>query len=185
MLEKVTKDSKADLVADVSKLKHIDFETGKIPVGDKVLTIQSSLSVDKWIEFEKLSQTFSFGKDIEAVEKDLSLAYDFLNKTKFADAAVLISNLRLSIVRNLENKIHPAMELCLLFLAFEGEDVTHYHPELNNEKLEAIKKEGYAMEDFFTLASNLVRGYINAFEKISQSISQELAEVSEVIDNVK
>lgn len=166
-------------------LKRIDFESGKIPVGDKCLTIQGSLSVDKWIEFEKLSQTFSFGKDIEAVEKDLSLAYEFLNKTKFADAAVLISNLRLSIVKNLENKIHPAMELCLLFLTYEDEDVAHYHPELNNEKMEAIKKEGYAMEDFFTLASNLVRGYINAFEKISQSISQELKELSEPTDSAR
>lgn len=166
-------------------LKRIDFESGKIPIGDKCLTIQSSLSVDKWIEFEKLSQTFSFGKDIEQIEKDLSLAYDFLNKTKFADAAVLISNLRLSIVRNLEQKIHPAMELCLLFLTYEDEDYSHYHPELNNEKLEAIKKEGYAMEDFFTLASNLVRGYIAAFEKISQSISTELVQMSDITDNAK
>jgi hypothetical protein len=161
----------------MNELKHIDFESGVIPVGEKKLLIKKSLSVEKWIEYEKLMVTFSFGKDLEAINSDLLHAWNYLNSLKLAEAAVLINNLREGIVRNLEKRTHPALELCWLFCVYENEDIEKYNPDLNQLKLKDIEQEGYDMADFFTLAANLVKGYIRVYEEISRDISNQLKDL--------
>lgn len=165
-----------------AELKHIDFESGLIPCNGRVLKINTSVSVDKFVPLEVLQRTFAFGKDIAAIEKDISLAWDFLNKMKFAEAAVVMNNLRECIVKHQEEKVPSALELCFLYLTYEDEDERYYNPGLDKQKLADIRKEGYDVNDFFTLACNLCTGYIAAFEKISLTISQELQKMSNILD---
>ena len=82
-----------------------------------------------------------------------------------------------SIVKNIEKRTHPCLELCWLFCVYEDEDETKYNPDLNHQKQKAVEQEGYAMEDFFTLAVNLVKGYIKVYNEISLDISNRLKEL--------
>jgi len=165
---------------NVKELKRLDFSSNKIVVGSKVLTIAEKLSVQKYGEYEKCNLTFAFGKDLKAIHSDLKVAIDQLDKLRLVQAAVILNNLDEGMVRMLENRIPAAIDLICLFLTYDDEDTSHYHPELNKQKYDDISQEGYAMEDFFTLACNLSIGYVEIYEQTSRTISEKLQELSKV-----
>jgi hypothetical protein len=130
------------------------------------------LTVSRWEEFEKLQPRLGFGLDFAGIFSTLNLSIDLANKGKGVEAWNLIYNLKTSVGERLENRIDSAMSICCLFLNREDEDITSVDIELFKEKVSDWKQEGIAAVDFFVLASNLVRGFVEALQTDSPTFSQ-------------
>ena len=133
----------------------------------------STMSIDRFMEFERLQAHVGFGKDFKHIYDKLKDCYDHLNKNRLADGAVIIHNLINGIAQNLDKREHPMLQMCALFINREDENVDVYDEDMTAQKIEDWKKEGYSIEDFFQLAFNFVEGFIPAYNEIIQNISEE------------
>ena len=149
-------------------LKRIDFEKPDV-IGEsgKKYTITSSLNVTRWQEFEKLQNHVGWGLDFSGMMERLKETYELINKLKFADAAVHIHNTMNGIAKSLEKRYHPALLMCTLFIVTDDEDLSKWTESEAMAKIEDWKQ--YEVGDFFSLAANLVTGYLPAYEAHSQS----------------
>ncbi|MDV7398676.1 hypothetical protein RZS08_45140, partial [Arthrospira platensis SPKY1] len=75
--------------------------------------------------------------------------YTVLNSNKILDAGIKLHNLMGGIAERVDGKLHPALEICALFIIEEGEDRSVYSKEVSKSKIDAWRKEGYDMQDFF------------------------------------
>lgn len=152
-------------------MKRIDFKKQEIKgVSGKTYFIEKDVGVVRFQEFEKLQAHVGFGLDFQAVFNKLKDMYADLNKSKPADAAIKVHNLMNGISMRLEDRNHPIMELCALFINEEDEDRSEFDRDKMSRKIDDWKE--YSVEDFFQLAFNLVGGFIPIYEEISLNISQ-------------
>ena len=151
-------------------LKKIDFKKGVI-IGEskKKYFIESELSVTRFQQFEKLQSHVGFGVDFDGVVNKLKDAHEKLNNLKPMDAGIIIHNLMNGIVHKLENRTHPIMELCALFINEKDEDRAEFN--IDKIKLKIDDWNQYTVNDFFQLAFSLIENFIPIYEEISQSIS--------------
>ena len=71
----------------------------------------------------------------------------------------------------LDQRHHPALMICALFVNADDEDQKVYDEAVMNSKIEDWQKEGYDVNDFFHLAWNLVPSFIEVYKEDLQSIS--------------
>ena len=158
--------------------KRIDFKEKTFMANGVKYTFASTMCIDRFIEFERLQAHVGFGKDFNNIYEQLKKAYEYLNKSRPADGAVVIHNLINGIADNLEGRDHPILQLCALFINREDEDKKLFDADVNLSKIDDWKKEGYSIDDFFQLAFNFVEGFIPAYNEIIQDISQEAEKMS-------
>ena len=156
----------------MSDLKKIDFENGVLKTDTHTYRIDKSISVERYIQFELLQSEVAFGYTFDNLNKIIEETITTLNKTDFVGASVLLYNLRNSITNGLEKRKHPILKLCSLFLIREDEDAAKYDELLQNEKIEDFEKSGVDYQDFFTLSMNLLPGLLEAYKRISRTISE-------------
>lgn len=137
-----------------------------------------NMCIDRFIEFERLQAHVGFGKDFKNLYDEMKKAYEHFNTNRFADGSVIIHNLLNGIGQNLDKRDHPVLQLCALFINREGENVKIFDADLNDQKIDDWKKEGYAIADFFQLAFNFVEGFIPAYNEIIQNISEEASKMA-------
>lgn len=133
----------------------------------------SRLSLDRWMEFEKLQPRLGFGKDFESILKNINTSIDLANKGKGIEAWNVIINLKLGISDKLENRLDTALHIAALFINREDEDTTKIDSALFDSKIKDWTEEGYDAMDFFHLAANLVTGFVEALQKTSLNTLQE------------
>ena len=107
---------------------------------------------------------FGFSATFQDIFKNIKTAWDFLNQTKLAEAAVILHNIMYGVV-SLEEKDDPALRLCALFIDEEGEDATVYDEGKMREKIECWGSE-LSVTPFFQLASNLVPDWIPGYKLV-------------------
>ncbi len=135
--------------------------------------LTSKLSIARFVEFEKLGIIHGFGKDFQAVFSDLADIYECLENQKIASAAVKVSNLLQGVTRVLqESDHHPILKICALFINTKDENVKEYNEAVIESKIQDWYAEGFNFDDFFLLASSLVKGYMSAYEKITADFSK-------------
>ena len=156
------------------EIKRIDFSKGSFKANKKEYFFSDTLSVSRFEEFEKLQILFGYNLTYDDLFQNLTEVYQELNKTQFVKASVLVYNLLDATKRKAENKIHPALQICALFCNEKNEDRGKFDAEKNNEKIKNWRQEGYAMVDFFSLAANLVRGFVKNY---STDLEASLAEM--------
>lgn len=169
-----------------TEVKRLSFTGGKVTefeANGKKYKFCSQISIDRFIEFERLQAHVGFGKDFKGIHETLKDTYELLNKSKPADAAVKVHNLLNGIGYNLEKRDHPVLQMCALFLNREGENVKVYDEDLIAEKIADWREEGYSIEDFFQLAFNFVEGFIPILNEATQSISGEVVKATKNIGN--
>jgi len=157
--------------------KEIKLEEKSFMANGKEYFFSSTMSIERFQEFERLQAHVGFGKDFKNLYDKIKEAYEGLNKSKVADAAVILSNLLNGIAQNLEERDHPVLEMCALFINYEGENLKVFDVDDAGRKIDDWKKEGYGMQSFFQLAFNFVAGFIPAYEEIIQDISEEAEKV--------
>lgn len=153
--------------------KRLDFSKKTFTANGKEYHVSENLCIDRFMEFERLQAHVGFGKDFENIYKGLKKAYEHMNTNKLADAAVIVHNLLNGVAHNLEEREHPALQLCALFINYKGEDETIFDADIITEKIDDWRKEGYAIGDFFRYAANLVAGFITVLEETTQTISEQ------------
>jgi len=153
--------------------KRLDLSKKTFEANGKTYHFSSTMSIERFTEFERLQAHVGFGKDFKNIYEKLKVAYEHLNKNKLADAAVIIHNLVNGIADNLDKREHPILQMCSLFINADEENVDVYDEDVMLAKIDDWKKEGYSIDDFFQLAFNFVEGFIPAYNEIIQNISEE------------
>ena len=159
-------------------VKKINFEEGSYTDDGRKFIITDSLPVDYFMEFERVQNSMGFNMGFKQIFDKLKDIYSLLNSNKLLDAGIKLYNLMGAVAEKVDSKIHPALEICALFIIEEGEERTVYNKETSKSKIDAWRKEGYDMQDFFTLAINLVVGFTESYVDFMENISK-LAAITE------
>ena len=155
------------------ELKRIPMNETTFKANGHEYFIEKELSLDRFIEFERLQNELGWGMEFRHLFNKVNDAYGKLNSGKFADSAVTLANLKDGIAANIERRTHPALMLCTLFINTHDEDRRYWTADLGNQKIKEWVEEGFAVQDFFHLAVNLVTDFIPIFQEISQSSSKK------------
>jgi hypothetical protein len=158
----------------MAELKHIDFSSNVLPANGVNYKIMWTLAAKRWQEFEKLQIYFGFGLTFLKMVKWLQDARHLANSGKAIEAWNMIVNLEEGIVYGFEDRIHPTLLLCSLFIVTEDEDLSTWREEDQKVKIDNWNKELYDVNDFFLLASSLVKDFVPTYNEISQNISQKI-----------
>ena len=165
--------------------KRIDFTKQSFEANGMKYTWNGRLSLDRWQEFERLQPRLGFGKSFEDILKNLKLAVDMGNKGKGIEAWNVIFNIISGVSDKLENRLDTALHIAALFINRIDEDVTKVDISLFNEKIKDWTEEGFDAMDFFSLAANLVTGFVEALQATSLNTLNQVAPKSEPLKRVK
>lgn len=145
-------------------LRTVDFSKKHFECGGRKFYLRESLSFVRYREMQKLNLEFGYSATFQDIFKNIKSAWNFLNQTKLAEAAVVLHNIMYGVAA-LENKDDPAIRLCALFIDEEGEDPTEYDEAKMREKIECWGKELDTLP-FFQLASNIVPGWMPIYNLV-------------------
>lgn len=152
-------------------LIRIDFERGQLKTPEHTYLLASSLSIARYIEFEKKQAGAAYGVTFDDIHKAWCDVEDALNKVKFVEAAAIIANMKQAILRGGDKKKHLVLQICALFLNEEGEDVGVYREEVMDAKIQDWLDSGVDYKDFFQFTVNIVPGLLAVLQQTSTVIS--------------
>lgn len=152
--------------------KRIDFNKNHFECtsggGSRKYYFHDTLSVARYEVFEELEMMVAQGRSFADVYNSQKKIHELLNQSKVADAAIENYNSMKMVREKLENRFHPCIRLVALFANEENEDVSIVDDVVMERKMNDWKTEGYAHNDFFQLAFNLVDGMLKAYDEVSQ-----------------
>jgi len=154
-------------------VKKLDLSKPFFEANGKKYTVSKSLSVERWKYFEDFQALVGFGRSFDDVFQNVKKAYEALQHPKIADASVILHNILIGVKEKLDKRHHPALMICALFINAEDEDQRVYDEDIMNRKIEDWQKEGYDVNDFFSLAWNLVPSFIENYKDVLQNISNQ------------
>jgi hypothetical protein len=163
------------------QVKRIDFNKNSFTAGGVEYFIARSLTVSRFMEFEKYQNHVGFGFSFSEVYEKLTKVYKHLDKNEQNEPRIILHNLLNGIKDKLENRVHPALMMCTLFINEKDEDVSEWNEDIATRKIENWNKEGIDVADFFTLAINLVDGYLEICEQLTQSSSKIEKKAKDII----
>jgi hypothetical protein len=165
------------------ELKHISLDAKSFKANGNEYFIKNTLNIKRFREWEKLENHFAFGKSFKEIYDDLKNCVEFANKGKTIEAWNIILNLMEGIGSKLEDKQHPALLACTLFMVTKDEDLTQWDESFAEQKISDWEKEGIAMADFFRFSANFATDFIPIYEEISQNTLME--KVKKELDSIK
>lgn len=158
------------------ELKSIDNNSRSFEANGNKYVIESSLSIERYIQFQKIEVEFAYGVGFLGVYNALKKAIEHLNKLQLADAIVLLANTLTSINNNDKKKV-PALDMCGLFINRENEDRRYISDEILAEKQKDWEAEGIPADFFLSIAQNLVRNYKEVLKQgVLSSLKKEDSE---------
>ena len=164
-----------------TELKKIDFEKPSFEANGKTYFVKQSLSVERYRWFEKYQIDFGFGRTYKSIADSLKKAVELGNKGKGIEAWNIVLNLIRAVGEGLDKRASNAMMLCALFIVTEDEDLTKWDEQEQQVKIDDWNTEGYDVNSFFQLASNLVTGFIDDLE----AILSDTSEINEILEKMK
>lgn len=151
------------------ELKQLTPDTTSFECQGKKFKIDKTLSFNRFEKLKEFSLEFGYSADIKTIMLGLRKSWDFVNASKFGDAAVQIHNLMTSVV-NLEQKNDVSFRIAALFINEETEDTTVYDEALIKEKISLWGKE-YDSSFFFLFATALVPTFIPVYKFVTREFS--------------
>lgn len=151
--------------------KRLDYTKDSFTANGKTYFIRDTMTIERFMQWEKLQNHYAYGLTFQQIHDKVEQSIAFANKGKGVEAWNILFNLKEGIAYRLEDRIHPALMMCSLFMVTENEDLTKWDEVLAKTKVEDWKAEGIAMNDFFQFASNFTNGFIKIYNEIFQSIS--------------
>lgn len=140
------------------ELKEISSQVNSFTANGTEYFIESKLSIDRFIAFQKLEVELAYGGGFLGVMKSLNEAIKLLNKQDWVGAAVELTNTRESIIKQDTSKRIPAVDICCLFINTKDEDRRIITDDMMIKKQKDFEEEGIPIDFFFQLANNLVVG---------------------------
>jgi len=144
--------------------KRLPLKATSFMANGKEYKIVNTMSIERWKYMEDFQELLAWGVSFDDLFKQIKKVYELLDQHKHNEPIIILHNLLHGIKNKLENRYHPALMLCTLFIVFEGEDQAVYDEAVMNEKVSDWKQEGYEINDFFQLAWTLVPGFISHYQ---------------------
>lgn len=155
------------------EVKHIDFKNDWFEANGKKYFIRNTMNIERYSHFEKIQNHFAFGLTFKQIHERLQNSINLANKGKGVEAWNVIFNLMEGVAYRLEDRVHPALMICSLFMVTDDEDLTQWDEQLAKSKTEDWKAEGIDIQDFFQFASNFVHDFLKVYAQISRNILME------------
>jgi len=146
-------------------LKKLNPAETEFIANGKKYKIETSLSIERFCEFQILEKEFGYSMDFKKLFNELLDLRKLMNELKFVDSAVKLENLTKGIAM-LEKKEPTALKICTLFINTEEEDRSVITPDMMSEKINDWKIEGYDAQSFFSLALNTVNGFTDIYNEM-------------------
>jgi len=147
--------------------------------------IHNMLSVERWEKYEEYQHLAGFGTDFQGLFELVKKAYLKLNERKDADAAVTLHNIMVAIKQRLEKRDNAVLMICALWCNSDDEDTKVFDEQKLMDKIQNWREEGYAMSSFFTIAWNLVPGFIDAYKEDLEDILNRMKEQKKEVSKEK
>lgn len=154
----------------MAELKRIDFNKGVFEANGKTYSIEGQMSIERYCEYQILEKELSYATTFKGMYDKLVRLKDLMNKLRFVDAAVELSDL-LRGVSKIEEREPTVLKMCALFMNTEDEDRTVFTQDLYVKKIADWKQEGIDMRDFFQAASNMVAGFLDVYRTVTRITS--------------
>lgn len=158
------------------ELKRLPAKASFFEANGKTYKIAEELGVYRHKVLDRLQVIAAFGGDLPTIFGKASDAYNALNASKPADAAIIMNGMLEATGRALREEEPVLLLICTLFISREDEDITTWEEAAAKLKIQDWQAEGYAMRDFFGLALNLQRAYNNLLESTTPQDLQDLNE---------
>jgi len=161
------------------EVKPIDANTTEFTANGRKYKVYQKISIDRYMEFQKLSVYIAFGMSITDIRSNNRKLYALINSQKFADAAVLCNNIDkgLADIDN-PNRVHYSLMVAALVINFEGEDQRVYDEHLLKSKIADWQAEGLDMLGFISLSRACIQGLsetlLTSTQKHLQNLSFEI-----------
>jgi hypothetical protein len=166
----------------MGELLKIESGTRSFEANGKTYYIETSMSIDRWRDYQKMEVELSFGQSFKEIREGLKEIYTALNaKDRLADAAVLTKNLLAGVATIDENRTPTVLKMCALFINTKDEDRTCIDQRRIDEKVEDWSRAGIDHASFFHLALGSIPGFLSAYKESSHdgSPSQSPGQQSE------
>jgi hypothetical protein len=154
--------------------KRLKQDAQRFKANGKTYHIDAALTIERFRIFRKFEHHFGWGMDFDSDLTQMQSWGELINKGKTFELAVQL-NKRIEFLQYAkEERHHPALYLCTLFIITDDEDVSQWHETLAEEKINDWNVEGYDVRDFFWLAGSLVPGFLKVLNETSRNILQEI-----------
>lgn len=130
--------------------------------GGKKYAMSEKLSFNRYKKLQEFSIELGFSASFALLFSNLRKFWDLYNAGKAADGIVVIHNV-MNGITILEKKHDVSLRMCAMFINEAGEDVSEFDEAKMNAKIDTWAKE-LDIKPFFQLASNLVPGWMPAYE---------------------
>ena len=155
------------------QVKRLDLSKSEWIANGNKYYLEQDITTERYRWFEKYSIELAYGADFESHHNLIGNIINLFNEGKDVQAKSGLFNVNTSLQNRIENRTDRALKLCSLFILKEGEDPATYDEKIERDKIEDWKKEGFAMNDFFSLAFNLIPGLLDALNSDSLTTSKE------------
>lgn len=150
-------------------LKKLEPGTLTFEANGKKYIVESTLSVNRYIEYQQLELMAGVGMNFQEVIRGLNEVKEQMNKAQFVDASVKLHNMIIGIA-DIPRKEPNLLKLCALFINEENEDRSTITPERISQKIEDWGE--YEAEGFFVLALTSINGFIDHYKRMHQAFTE-------------
>ncbi|HCC71262.1 MAG TPA: hypothetical protein DEQ09_08950 [Bacteroidales bacterium] len=166
--------------------KRLPLKEGKFSGNGHTFTIVDTMCIARWTQLENFQDLLGWGRSFDDLFRQLHKAYELMDEGKQNEPRIIIHNILTGMKQKLEQRYHPALMLCTLFIIREDEDQTIYNEEFMKEKIKDWTIEGYDINDFFQLAWTLVPGFIKHYQDdMADTLNQLTPEQLEALSKEK
>jgi hypothetical protein len=154
------------------EVKRMVVSEGKFEANGKTYIIENAFSIERYAEYQLIEKEVGFGITFKEIFDNLMKLKGMMNSSRFVDASFLLVDMMRG-VQKLEYKEPLVLRMCALFINTPDEDRTTINEDMITRKIEDWKKEGLDIRDFFTLALNTMDGFIEIYQKLTQTTSEK------------
>lgn len=153
-------------------LKRIDFEneTQFTTRTGNTYYVEPGMNSERLAMWQKLEVEAGLSITYKSLFDGLGRIRESLNAFQAVPACVEVDNLQRGVAK-LEDKHHTLLRMCALIINHEDEDRTTITEDIITRKVEDWKE--YDVRDFFTLALNKIKGFIDDYLNVSRIISAQ------------
>jgi hypothetical protein len=158
------------------EIQPVPIEQGWFMANGHKYIIEKRYSASRFNMLQRFQLEAGFGVTFEEMLKAWEKVNGYANRMLFTDIAVMAYNM-VNGVRRVAEREPVLLKMCALFINRETEDRRTITDDQITEKIRDWQEAGYDVNDFFMLAVNTIRGFIENYQRVTQAIS-ELTEVT-------
>ena len=160
-------------MANKQGLHKIDLNKKSFKANGKEYFIESGLSFERFLMYQKLQLEVGYEVGFYGVFKALEKAYSFCNDGKIGDTAVILHNI-MNGIKTVDERRVPMLDLVCLFVNEKNEDRKIINDDMIKAKISDWEAEGLDMMPFLQLAVSSIKNFSTVYEEFTQNISQQI-----------